>query len=493
MATLAFGQIIRPGVFPLLPGGYLRLTSSQPTPTTVRGVVALVGRGSWGPIATPQLCYGVDDATRIFGASSTINNLLAQALAGGAQAAYCVRAGGLPAGTAPSLTLQDTTVAPHNSVILTGKNVGAIPLTMSYRQSPGIPGTWELVTYSGGLPLEVLNVGSVNTAGAVVAAVNDANKGSAFWTAALGVAPATAADIMATVTQVPPTVPGVDPTVTAAGMDAARQSLSNSAWFAMAEDSEDPVEHAALQGYIDQDILNGLRRMAVAGQDIATVTPQNAQPTVAAMNDPAMVYVTGDFTTKTGTVAGYQLAARVAGILSTMRPTHTLHGRAFPDATGIAHDLSRSDSAYAQQNGMVYPTRDHRGRIVTSRGVTTMTNPATPPLWAENTDEAWKMADRTARVFTVVDAVFQSLLDRIFDPNPDNRPLQNSVGLLDLLGTGQNVLNGYMPQAIDPISKLVQDVTAQAAAPAGTYSFKIDPFKDIGGIDTIILKLNTTQ
>jgi hypothetical protein len=96
-------------------------------------------------------------------------------------------------------------------------------------------------------------------------------------------------------------------------------------------------------------------------------------------------------------------------------------------------------------------------------------------------------------VFTIVDDLMQTLLDRIMDPDPDARPLQNQVGLLDLLATGQRCLAAYMPAALDPSSKLVLDQTVQNAAPAGTYAFKIDPFMDVGGVDTIIIKLNTSQ
>jgi hypothetical protein len=489
VATLAFGQIIRPGVFPILPGGYLRLTSSVPTPSTVRGVVALVGRASWGPLNVPQLCYGVDDTTRYFGASSTINSLMAQALAGGAQAAYCVRAGGT-GGAAATLIL--STVAPVTpSVQLTAKNPGAMAMQVSLRQSPALPGTYEFVTFYGGLPLETKNIGATHTAGDLMNALNASVGGSVYFSAAYSGSGA-AGDNLGLVTQVPVSG-GSDPVVTAAGMDAARQMLLSYPWFALCEDSEDPVEHVALQGFIDQAIMQGLRRMAVAGQNINTVSVQQAAPTVAAINDPAMVYVANDFQTANGAVAGANFAARVAGIISTMRPTHTMTGRAIPDATAIPHDLSRSDSAYAQQAGMIYATHDHRGRVVTSKGVTSVVNVGIPPLWAENIDPAWKMVDRSVRVFTIVDDLMQTLLDRIMDPDPDARPLQNQVGLLDLLATGQRCLAAYMPAALDPSSKLVLDQTVQNAAPAGTYAFKIDPFMDVGGVDTIIIKLNTSQ
>jgi hypothetical protein len=58
-----------------------------------------------------------------------------------------------------------------------------------------------------------------------------------------------------------------------------------------------------------------------------------------------------------------------------------------------------------------------------------------------------------------------------------------------MLSAGQGVLNGYMPETLDSRTKLMLDPAVTAVA--GQYAFKIDPFMDVSGVDTVIIKLNT--
>jgi hypothetical protein len=487
MGQIAFGVILRPGTVPQIPGGYTRFTTSQSIALGVRGLVGIVARADAGDVNMPKICYSVDDTVRYFGNNNGFAPLIAQALAGGSIAAYCSRAG--TGGTAAVLVLNNDTGSPGTpTVTLTAKSAGSRALPVTIRSSVTQPGTFEIVVYEAGVPLETKNVGSVNQASAFIATINAANTGSSYYTAALtGVAN----DPLSLVTQVAPTTVGTNPTVDATAMANARTALRSFAWFTLIEDSEDPVEHIAGAAFIDQCISDGLRRTAYFGQNIANVTLDTMLTTIATINDPAVGYVTNDFATATGTIAGAQAAARYAGILSTMLTHQTMAGRQIPDATMIPHDLVQSDIIRAQNGGASVFMLDHRRRIVTGKEVNTLVNPALPPVWAEALDAAWQRWGRTVRAFTIVDDVMLSMLDVLFDPDPDARPRQNSIGLNFLLATGQTTLNKYVPDSLTTNTKLLLDPAV--AAVAGTYAFKIDPFEDLGGVDTIIVKLNTNQ
>jgi hypothetical protein len=486
MGQIAFGAILRPGTTPQLPGGYTRITTSQSIALGVRGLLGVVGKANAGDLNSPKICYSVDDTVRYFGQNNGFAPLVAQALGGGAIACWCCRAG--TGGTAAILVLNNSVVTPVPTVTLTAKSPGTRTLPVTIRQSTTQPGTFEFVVYEAGVPLETKNFGSTNQASALIAAINNATSGSSYYTAALT---GSAADPIGLVTQIAPTTAGTNPTTDATAYANARTALRGFSWFVLIEDSEDPIEHQAMAAYTDQCIVDGLRRTAFAGQNIANVTLDTMLTTIAAINDPAFGYVTNDFQTDTGIVAGALAAARQGGILSTLRTNQDMSGRQIPDAKLIPHDLLQSDIIRAQNAGASVFMLDHRRRIVTGKGMTTLVNPAVPPIWAEQLDSAWQRWGRTVRVFTIVDDVMLSMLDRLFDPDPDARPRQNTIGLNDLLSTGQSTLNRYMPDALTTNTKLMLDPAVRAVA--GEYAFKIDPFEDVGGVDTIIIKLNTQQ
>lgn len=483
MGQLAFGTILRPGTVPIIPGAYTRITSSQSIPLGLSGLVGIVARANFGDINSPKLCYSVDDTVRYFGANNGFAPLVAQVLSGGAIGAYCSRAG--TGGTAASLVLQ--TVVPAPAVTLTAKSPGTRAFSVTLRASTTQPGTFELITYESGVPLEVRNYGSTNQAAALVAAVNNPLTGSSYFNAVLT---GTGTDVPVLITQVAPTV-GTNPTVDATATAAARVALRSVPWFVLIQDSEDPVEHLAMAGFLDQCILDGLRRVGFGGQDIASVTLDTMISGIASINDPAFGYVVNDFQTAGGRIAGMQAAARVAGILSTMQVNQTMSARSLPDATLIPHDFVNSDMIKATNGGAMFFMRDHRNRVITSKGATTLVNPALPPAWAENLDTPWNRWGRVVRVFGVVDDLMITLLDRLSAPDVNSRPHQNAIGLLDLTVTGQGVLNKYMPDTLDPSTTFLLDPSV--AQVSGQYAFKIDPFRDISGVDTVIVKLNTSQ
>lgn len=486
MGQIAFGAILRPGTTPQLSGGYTRFTTSQSIALGVRGLLGVVGKANAGDLNSPKICYSVDDTVRYFGQNNGFAPLVAQALGGGAIGCWCCRAG--TGGTAAALILNNQAGTPAPTITLTAKSPGTRVLPVTIRSSTVLPGTFEFVVYEAGVPLETKNFGSTNQASALIAAINNATSGSSYYTAALT---GSAADPVALVTQIAPTTLGTNPTTDATAYANARTALRGYAWFVLVEDSEDPIEHQAMAAFIDQAIIDGLRRVGYAGQDIANVTLDSMLTTIAAINDPAFGYITNDFQTATGRVAGAQAAARQAGILATMTTSQEMSGRQIPDATLIPHLFASSDDIRAQNAGAAVYMLDHRRRIVTGKGMNTLVNPAIPPIWAENLDLAWKRFGRTVRVFTIVDDVMMAMLDRLFDPDPDARPRQNSIGLNDLLSEGQTTLNKYMPNSLTTRTKLMLDPAVTALA--GQYAFKIDPFEDVGGVDTIIVKLNTQQ
>jgi hypothetical protein len=391
MGQIAFGNILRPGTTPQLPGGYTRITTSQSVALGVRGLVGIAARANAGDLNSPKICYSVDDTVRYFGQNNGFAPLVAQVLGGGAIGAWCSRAG--TGGSAATVILNNQGGPGTPSVTLTAKSPGSRSLPVTIRASATQPGTFEIVVYEAGIPLETKNFGAVNQASALIAAINAANTGSSYYSATLT---GTANDVMALVTQIAPTTPGANPTVDATAMANARTALRGFAWFVLIEDSEDPIEHAAMAGFIDQCIIDGLRRVGYAGQDIANVTLDAMLTTIAGINDPAFGYVTNDFQTTTGRVAGMQAAARYAGILSTLTTSQTMSARRIPDATSIPHDFVQSDVVRAQNAGASLFMLDHRRRIVTGKGQNTLVNPALPPVWAENLDAAWSRArDRT--------------------------------------------------------------------------------------------------
>jgi hypothetical protein len=440
---------------PTAPGIYAIISSSGAlSAPSGLGVVAIVGKASFGPIGVATFCGSPQQVQTVFGAASavdrsdttsTLANLAREAAIGGAIGFVAVRPGGTG-----GVVAQVVGGLMDDASTVTGQLRAAYPgvygntLTATVRLVAGSTTQKELVIYQGSSIVQnnrfATGTGVTDEPGLLAAATVGAPY-AVFTKSAIG------SGKLGVITQTPFTG-GVDPTpVPATDYSNAFAALSSSAWSTLVTDSEVPAVFKTVQAYVDSETLLGRFRTACVGEP-TSVPVATRYADAAAINSPLVRYVGNGFTYPNGdgtsrTVEGYLGAATDAGLLSTLTPGTSMTWRTIPGATGVVVGTPAYDEPTAILSGMGYYKYSQTLGVRTGAGISTLVNPALPPVWAIGLNPGWKYLEHVATAFGLLNEIGDTWEGMVANPIPALRPPNTPAGRAALTAAANRSAKKY--------------------------------------------------
>jgi hypothetical protein len=476
------GQIVRPNEVMIRAGVGLRITTSTPLPSFIRGRFGYVGKANWGPVNTPVEMLSRSQIEDTYGPSGEAGNTMDGAeeiFNGGAVTGVIVRMG--TGGTQGTDSLTDATSAPVGNVKVLYPGTRAFDY--SIRTSLSDANVRELVVYEGSVQREVWQfpkkAGTATEIDGAVAAVNGHSQFVTVTKTATG--DGTIKDVAQKA--IPP---GTAPTLDTAAYSSALTELGKENFFVTCVDAEDDPTHIVVRAWIDDQNMHGRRRVAVLGIPVDQAWASRKARATAA-NNPAVVIVGNGFERhgpdglETIICDGYLAAARLAGAYTACKPNQQLTHRVIPDATGLVGALTDDQLTEAKLSGLSTFSMSFRGRVWVSEGVNTLTNPATPPIWAEGMSSAWQKMRRVMTRFYLVDDITAQWDDMIGQVN------NTETGRGVLKTAAQAIVNGYIASGALISGTVAVDVTRQPNAEADEAFFVFNNLVDADGAERLIL------
>jgi hypothetical protein len=476
------GQIVRANEVMIRAGVGLRITTSTPLPSFIRGRFGYIGQAAWGPLNTAVEMLSRSQIRDTFGESGSPGNTMdgaEEVFNGGAVTGVVVRLG--TGGTQGSDILQDTLSAPVGTIKVLYPGTRAFGY--SIRANLSSANVRELVVYEGSVQREVWTfpkkAGTVTEIDGLVAAVN----GKSLYVTVTKTAPGDGTVKDVAQKSIPP---GTAPTVDDAAYSAALTELGKENFFVTCVDSEEEDVHTIVRAWIDDQNMHGRRRVAVVGIPITATWAERKQRAVDC-NNPAMVVVGNGFERHGADglevipCDGYLAAARLAGAYTSCKPNQQLTHRVIPDATGLVGALTDDQLTEAKLSGLSTFSLSFRGRVWISEGVNTLTDAALPPIWAESMSQAWGKMRRVMTRFYLIDDITAQWDDMIGSVN------NTDTGRGVLKTAAQAVVNSYIATGALISGTVVVDVTRQPTAEADEAFFVFTNLVDADGAERLIL------
>lgn len=410
------------------PGIYFRTTKggADPLAGAINGIAAVALKANWGPLGKVVSLSSPAEIYDNFGDDSGENSntaLINKIFDGGAQTVKVVRVGA--GGTAAALTINDTTGTPVAAVKLTAKHSGARPLTATIRDNLGDPtNKRDLIVYSGSKELtKVTFPKGTGEAQAAVDALN-ANPESVVLAQHLADGNGT----LEALSQKAFTA-GTSPTTTATDYSDAFTVLESDAWNTLCVDSNDTAIHALVKSFINRVTNAGLMAQAVISEPIS-VPLATRQANATAMNDVNVIYVlNGEYGADGTLVDGFNIAAKVAGMVAAVPSNQSLTHAPVPGAHTVAGPLTHTQVEAALVGGALVLTASATGIVWIEQGINTLTT-----LSADQ-DAGWKKIRRTKTRYELIQRILASTEGIIGTVNNDSNGRQTFIAIAN--GVGQ--------------------------------------------------------
>jgi len=476
------GQIVRPNEVMIRAGVGLRITTSTPLPSFIRGRFGYVGKANWGPLNTAVEMLSRSQISDTYGPSGEAGNTMdgaEEVFNGGAVTGVVVRLG--TGGTAGTDTLTDTASATVGNIRVLYPGTRAFGY--SVRANLSDPNVRELVVYEGTVQRELWSFpkknGTYNEIDGLIAAVGNRSQFITVTKTAPG--DGTIKDVAQKAIPA-----GTPPTVDDASYSAALTELGKENFFVTVVDSEDEDVHDIIQAWVDDQQMHGRRRVAVLGIPI-TETWASRKARASGSNNPAIIIVGNGFERhgpdglEVIACDGYLAAARFAGAYTACKPNQQLTHRVIPDATGLVGALTDDQLTEAKLSGLSTFSMSFRGRVWISEGVNTLVDPALPPVWAEGMSSAWSKMRRVMTRFYLIDDITAQWDDMIGQVN------NTETGRGVLKTAAQAIVNSYIASGALISGTVAVDVTRQPNAAADEAFFVFTNLVDADGAERLIL------
>jgi hypothetical protein len=473
---------------PTAPGIYAIISSSGAVSApSGLGVVAIVGKASFGPIGVATYCGSPQQVATVFGAASSVDrssttstlaNLAREAAIGGAIGFVAVRVGGTGATTA-----QVTGGVMDDASTVVGQLRAAYPgvagntLTATVRPVAGTTTQKELVVFQGTTIVQDnrFSTGTGVTdepallAAATVGAPYVVFTKTSIGSGKIGVAPASNSNLTFT--------GGADPATPAPGdYTTAFASLSTMAWATLVTDSENTQVFSATSGYTDSETLWGRFRTACVGEPTSIPISQRYAD-AATLNSCLVRYVGNGFTYPNGdgtfrTVEGYLAAATDAGIMSTLTPGTSMTWRTIPGATGVVVGTPAYDEPTAIISGMGYYKYSNTLGVRTGAGISTLVNPAVTPVWAIGLNPGWKYLEHVATAFGLLGEIGDTWESMVANPMPALRPPNTPAGRDALVAAANRSAKKYVDNNWIQSGTVIVDPTNPPTSNTAFFTFQ---------------------
>ena len=448
------------------------------------GIVAIVGKASFGPVGQAVVCGSPDQVATVFGTASSVDrtsttstlaNLAREAAIGGAIGFVGVRVGGT-GGTAAKIVagVMDNASAIVGNLTAASAGVFGNTLQCAIRAVAGSGGAQkELVVYQGTSIVQDSRFSSGGTTPDEALALQQATVGAPF---VVFTKTSIGSGILGTLAQTALSG-GVDPTVSPSDYGNAFASLSTQAWATLVTDSEDPtIAFKSVQAYVDTETLQGRFRTACVGEP-TSVAVATRYTDASALNSPLVRYAGSGFTYPNGdgtyrTVEGYLAASVDAGILSTLTPGTSMTWRSIPGATGIVAGTPAYDEPTAIAAGMGYYKYSPTMGVRTGAGISTLVNPGLPPIWATGLNPGWKYLEHVATAFGLLGEIGDTWESMVANPDPLLRPPNTPAGRDALVAAANRSAKKYSDNSWIQSGEVIVDPVHASTSNTAYFTFQ---------------------
>lgn len=374
-ALLMVGEVWNQGEQKVRPGSYARTVNRGGGPAGPRGIVAVLIRGSWGPIATPTAIDSEGMIDVNFGTGGT-TDAIRQALRR-AQRALVVRQG--TGGVKGTVTLAGPGPTDRLRIDAAHPGTRGNNFRITKRVSLTDGARNEILVFEGATLLETHSyLPGADDAGAAAAAVN---AGSAYVDAVVLAAGALDPVNLAALAT------GADPAVDGAAQTAALNALTTENFDVVAIDANDTTSHATVAAQLNTWRNAGKRVMAVVGEP-TSVAFNTRKTNAAAFNREALVYTLNGFKEGATVNEGWLAAARAASEIAGSGLTESVTHRVLEQATDLQGALSGPEIDQSIQSGALVFTKNARGQVQIEYGINTLVT------LGANQDAGWKKIKR---------------------------------------------------------------------------------------------------
>ena len=423
------------------PGAYFNVQAkgSELIPGAVDGVVAILLKAKMGPLEKAIELSSEDDYTKIFGDGLT-TDAIREAIYGGASKIIAVRIG--TGGTAATASLTAAT----GTLDVTAKSVGNESYKVTVRAKLTDSSKKEIIFYRGTTMLEIFEFAATGdeVASAIAACAN-----SEYFTVAASTSPA-GAGVITNVSQTALTG-GVDPTVANAQYSSGLTVLEPYFFNVLAIDTEDASVQALVQAYLERIYRNGSFGITVFAP-VSTLTKTQRNSAAAGFNGANIVYVVNpNVSTENGTLAGYQVAAYIAGLIAAKPSNESIMHTVISQYTDLNDRYTPSEIEDAEASGGLVLDVNRNNEVWIDNSITTLVTPG------ENQDEGWKKIRRTKTRYELLYRGNQAADDIAGKVDNDNNGRMTIMAAIQKVGDamiGEGKLNAC---TVSPTTKVITD------------------------------------
>ena len=432
------------------PGSYYRITTSDTRAVAAQqGTVAVLCKSNFGPLSTPIELSKVSEIENTFGNGGTVD-AITQAFEGGAVKVIGCRVG--KSGTEASIGLKDTGDTTTIATIK-AKYVGNRDYSVTIKDSLTDETARECIFYSGTKELEKY---TFTKGGDEASSLKEAMSGSGMFSIT---ASGDGEKTFKVVTQETFTA-GTDPTVNTEDYSTALTALEAYDFDIVVADSDETAVHLLLSEFVNRIFETGQMAMTVvAEKESTTITDRMSH--AAAFNNEKVVYLLNSAVTADGIdIAGYQTAARIAGMIAGTVSSRSLTHMVLNGVTEIRERLTNAQIETAETKGCLVLSYSPAKTVWIDSAINTLITPA------DNQDNGWKKIRRTKTRMELIRRV--------------NEVVENLIGIVDNDTNGRaTVMSQIQTVGNDMIDegKLVSfsvEENEEVAADADSSYFNID-------------------
>lgn len=435
--TFSLGEKkVRPGVY-----YHFGKKGGNPTAGALNGVVAVVFRADFGPTGK-VVELGVEDGyENTFGTGLT-TDAIREAFNGGATTILAARLGS--DGTAAEINLNGKIgdADASASVKITAKYVGDKKFTATVRTKLTDSKVKQVVIYTGTTAFETFEIDAgTDEAKNLVDVINNQSKNfSAEVVADNG-------SVEITLVNQQEFTAGTNPVVTNADYSVAFSELEPYEFNAICVDTEETSVHTLLHSFINRIFNAGSLCQAVVAEK-HTVALEDRETHAVAFNDEKMNYVLNSYVeTADGELEGYQVAARVAGMIGSCNSGTSLTHTVITGVTDLKEKLTNTEMTNAEKRGCIVLSTNQEKQIWIDNAINTLITPS-----AEQ-DDGWKKIRRVKTRFEFVRRINATTDKLVGKLNNDNNGRNTIIQAITGIG-GEMIAESKLMQVNAEVSSV---------------------------------------
>lgn len=371
------------------PGTYFNVQKSgkELSLRGIDGTAAVLFRSDWGPLGEAVELNAGDGYEKTYGTGKT-SDAIGLAFEGGATTAVCCRIG--RGGTKGTVKLNLAGENSQEAVNVTARHVGSKAFTITIKDKLSDDTKRECIIHDGNKEFEkvIFEKGADETAALVEALSTSANFAAERTGEISGE--------LAPVTQ-QAFEPGTDPAVTAEDYSNGFAAIESHFFNTVCVDTEDTAIHGLLDAFLNRIFQAGQLAQGVVAESSQTELEERMER-AAAYNSEKMIYVlnASAMSASRGALAGYQVAARIAGMVAAYASNKSLTHAVLEGVTQLNEVLTPTQMIRAETMGCLVLSVNKKKQVWIDSAINTLVAPG------ENQDEGWKKIRRTKTRYELI-------------------------------------------------------------------------------------------